>query len=703
MNNKYKLSFTASEIDAKLGEIDNLAKKSELPTVPDALKNPSALTFTGAVTGSYDGSVAQTVNIPTVPTSLKNPNALTINGVTYDGSSAVNVNIDVTENATDEDTVNSLIDIKMRSVKAYGAVGNGVSDDTKWFQTALASERVVYVPDGTYVLSDTIVIRENCCLELSQGAVLNFTTDANAITMLRSASLRGNHATIFVPYVFNHNVINCDNGEDYNRLDKNDITVSNINAVPPFKKWDPQWKTARYVTDINICKPTYVSPYNGQNGFHYSLDGTCSGNGIYIHCDEADYPVSNMWGVSMSGVRIAGNFNYGIRIHNLGDIEVSWNHDMRIEAVIEGCKIGVSVENCLCSRLAITFQPHQSVVGEVGYAEHGIELINSPYTDLSSTRIWDWHKKDENGKTINSKWEMDNKYQHIALYGNCSGLILDDYLYYSQSTFDIRKLIYTDTPSNLEKMTILQEPITRWFKLVDGEPYFSDGSFTKKLLSDGALDPYFQTDIIKGFTDVLPTAINKDGSIYNGIGYMPNRRVETSNGTEVDSAYYVLTGFIPCTKGTKIYTKGMSFATGDDNCGVRFYDANFNVIYYTGKTGDAYPLIINRSTIVNGGTSSYLGTVEMEDDGFVCTVGNGAPHNTTAYVRFCIYKSAWGDRPMIAIDEKIEYVVDGFLADGIKVKAENVVGGGNGLSADDVNALIDAKLGEITNAEEVSF
>lgn len=42
-------------------------------TMPTALKNPNALTFTGAVTGTYDGSAAKTVNIPaaiTVDSSL---------------------------------------------------------------------------------------------------------------------------------------------------------------------------------------------------------------------------------------------------------------------------------------------------------------------------------------------------------------------------------------------------------------------------------------------------------------------------------------------------------------------------------------------------------------------------------------------------------------------------------------------------------
>ena len=42
-----------------------LAQKTDIPM---ALPNPNALTFTGAVTGSYDGSTAKTVNIPSAVT-----------------------------------------------------------------------------------------------------------------------------------------------------------------------------------------------------------------------------------------------------------------------------------------------------------------------------------------------------------------------------------------------------------------------------------------------------------------------------------------------------------------------------------------------------------------------------------------------------------------------------------------------------------
>lgn len=49
---------------AKSGSYNDLANKPTIPTVPSALPNPNALTFTGAVTGSYDGSAPMSVEIP---------------------------------------------------------------------------------------------------------------------------------------------------------------------------------------------------------------------------------------------------------------------------------------------------------------------------------------------------------------------------------------------------------------------------------------------------------------------------------------------------------------------------------------------------------------------------------------------------------------------------------------------------------------
>lgn len=66
----------------------NLATVSEIPTIPSSLPNPQSITFTGAVTGSYDGSAAKTVNIPSVPSLSGGAGATSgqyVSGVTVSG------------------------------------------------------------------------------------------------------------------------------------------------------------------------------------------------------------------------------------------------------------------------------------------------------------------------------------------------------------------------------------------------------------------------------------------------------------------------------------------------------------------------------------------------------------------------------------------------------------------------------------------
>lgn len=78
----YRTAFAQDVIDSGLGDRIEVIEGKEAgwdaksdfsgsyndltdkPTIPTALPNPNALTFTGAVTGSYDGSAQMTVNIP---------------------------------------------------------------------------------------------------------------------------------------------------------------------------------------------------------------------------------------------------------------------------------------------------------------------------------------------------------------------------------------------------------------------------------------------------------------------------------------------------------------------------------------------------------------------------------------------------------------------------------------------------------------
>ena len=536
----------------------------------------------------------------------------------------------------------------------YGAKGDGSTDDTAAFQAALAAERVVFVSGGVYKLSGEIVIGNNCMLELSQDTVLEFTnTTGNCINLGMLSNLKGNHATIKVPYWFEGNVL-------YSYT--NDQTNADINAVPPWIKWDPQWKSGRYVTDINICKAD-------SRGFHYAVNpGECKGTAVYI---SADYTVglsTFMWGVHYSGLRIAGAFAYGIRAANR---DKGWNHEMRIDAFIDACETGVSLEDCNNVYVSAAIQPRRAYSLDnvyAPYAKYGIKLTNSKNADLSGSRVWDWENEDKPSTTENEKttlWTDGGEYQHIAMYGNCTGTIINDFTYYT-GTLDVRRRIYTDDDQNLETLTVLQEPIDRWFKVIGGDPYFNNGIKSTKLLTENELDQFVYIDAIKSYTDVLENATEADDTtIFNKIGYQVGKRfVSLGSGTALaDSVYYMTTGFIKIQRGQTIYGKDLTFDdTAKSYAGIVYYNANH----------ERFGSLTAANVVKSDGywTANYQST----GTSFSVQLPTSEALKNLAYVRFVFPMTCVGKSPSMAIDETMEATYEGFLSDDIKVKGENVVG-----------------------------
>lgn len=574
------------------------------------------------------------------------------------------------------------------SVTEYGAKGDGSTNDTTAFQNALANNRVVFVPGGTYVLDGTLVIRENCCLELSQDTVLKFEqTEGNCIEMRGSAVLRGNHAVISAAFGLAGNVICMDtslDGEPHN-------------SIPPYEKSCPQWKRQRFIYDVNIIKPN-------ANGFNRPLDdGVCTGTAIYMsatNVSNSSNDIPWMWAIKLSGIRIAGGFCYGIHAinydsavgssgHYVGD---AWNHDMRIEAVIEGCEIGVALENCNGAHLNVTVQPNTSNPGGTKYAKQGVMLKDSRFVDMMRSRVWDWEIARNDSA----------EYKHIALYGNCKGLLLDDFFVTEHPDIDIRDDIYTDTPSNFDTMTILQEPANKWFKSIDNKPYFHDGTDNRKLMLASDKFTSEQMEFISP-ADGYYTYEPKFTNLAAAYGYEDNI-VLAQGGTSAFTGC-ATTGFIPIDNSkTNVHTYRIGGA------GILFTG-------YT-STGHAIPGRIewfnaDKQTLITGGKplswegwgNEYLPTW-IEDDTVQAAFITDSPlmtaHKNAAYFRISVYGK--GENLIVTVDEPVEYKATWHgepkrLDDSIKVKAENIVGfetGSGGVSS--WNDLTDKPFGENDNA-----
>lgn len=133
-----KPTYTAEEVGA-------LPNTTVIPTVPATLPNPHKLTFTGAVTGEYDGSSALTVDIPQGGDSLVIPeqrialdNAMLVGSVTHVGTvletnteykhtKKIKLNSHKSFQLTGKDASGNVIHIALRYVTAYDAEGKVIS------------------------------------------------------------------------------------------------------------------------------------------------------------------------------------------------------------------------------------------------------------------------------------------------------------------------------------------------------------------------------------------------------------------------------------------------------------------------------------------------------------------------------------------------------------------------------------------------
>ena len=77
------------------------------------------------------------------------------------------------------------------NVRQFGARGDGSSNDTSAFLAAVAYANKVVVPDGTYLLSETVEITEGKQIELAPNATINLNANVTGFILRNRASLIG--------------------------------------------------------------------------------------------------------------------------------------------------------------------------------------------------------------------------------------------------------------------------------------------------------------------------------------------------------------------------------------------------------------------------------------------------------------------------------------------------------------------------------
>lgn len=145
----------------------------------------------------------------------------------------------------------------------------------------------------------------------------------------------------------------------------------------------------------------------------------------------------------------------------------------------------------------------------------------------------------------------------------------------------------------------------------------------------------------KGYTNMVPLSIDTDGSIYNGVGYMEDYRMNSS-GAVVAMDGAVHSGYVPMTPGDVLRAAGTinaSYTAGGNY--ITLYDASFNRL---------------RTETFSNAMTYFSGVFEaMDDTHYMTTFDTAAATvdiSSAAYFRISMASCAGSDF-IITVNEEI--------------------------------------------------
>lgn len=189
-----------------------------------------------------------------------------------------------------------------------------------------------------------------------------------------------------------------------------------------------------------------------------------------------------------------------------------------------------------------------------------------------------------------------------------------------------------------------------------------DFSQLKKLsIPDGEVKQIARDGVVlwaaKTFTNQVPISTDTDGSIFNGVGYIENRRLSSSGGLSGSAQNgSVTTGFIPFPNGDKtvIRMKGVEWLNAYANYGghyyILFYDANKTIltqgVYVSSQDYSSYSHVVTIARDANG-----IETVAFNKDYGTTNGWLQAVRQQAKYIRITAYGK--GADMIVTIDEEI--------------------------------------------------
>ena len=529
------------------------ASTTNLATLNSYLPNPNALNFTGASDASYTGEETITVNIPTVPTALKNPNALTItsgsNSVTYDGSEAKTIDIPA-----------------------------GVGDDTPDYVLTAADALAKKVVN--HIGADNIVFA------VMADAHLGYYTDTGNASGKQAGQalkrLNERCALDFVAHVGDYTTGAYNTTVESAMRDMADYQLLIGSKFPGRQAWCVgNHDDAPYQATANRMSQTQV--YAAISRKNLASNGYVPDNAAYGYMDfpalrlrliYLDTHDRRSWGSAQVG---AGENCTFLNVENISAAQLQWlaDHALNFSGVDDPSKWSIlvfshavlstsgtytdpggTVHPCNTANAATLLKAYATK--KSGSITHGGVAVNYNFTAVTPAGII--------GCIHGHEHRYANEIVGGAFLSICCPNILN-----GRERVSADGNTYTKTAGTANGTSFCVFSINRADKKIYVDHY---GPGVDRVFDYTVIDPSAPS-----YTNLLPSAIDTDGSIYNGVGWKKGYRLGSDGAPSSQNDSY-LTGFIPVNFGDVVHLKNVKWQNGvntglnSGNQRVSFYDAN---------------------------------------------------------------------------------------------------------------------------------
>lgn len=560
-----------------------------------------AQTFTVAVT--FAGVQASNAKLATTEDKLPNPNALTItsgsNSVTYDGSTAKSIDIPAGAKG-DKGDPGAKGDIGPQGpagpkgdTGATGATGPkgekgdpgpqgpaGVGDDTPDYVLTAADALAKKVVN--HIGADNIVFA------VMADAHLGYYTDtANAAGKQAGQALKRLNercALDFVAHLGDYTTGTYNTTVESAMRDMADYQLLIGSKFPGRQAWCVgNHDDAPYQATANRMSQTQV--YAAISRKNLASNGYVPDNAAYGYMDFPGMRLRLIYldthdrrGWSSAQVGAGANCDF-LNVENIGAVQLQWlaDHALDFSGVDDPSKWSILIFS-------------HAVLGTSGtYTDPGPGGMVHPCNTANAAKLLKAYATKKSGSITHGGVAVNYNFTTITPAGIIGCIHGHEHRYANETVGgSFLSICCPNIINGRERVSADGNTYTKTAGTANGTSFcvFSINRADKKIYVDHygpGIDRVFNYTVIDpsapSYTNLLPSATDTDGSIYNGVGWEKGYRLGSDGAPSVQNDSY-LTGFIPVKFGDVVHLKNVKWQNGvttglnSGNQRVAFYDAN---------------------------------------------------------------------------------------------------------------------------------